>query len=1498
MRKITILLSSLLLTATVFGQKSIQSNNLTNLTIKQVAKNTVSPISDEERLAQYPKTPSGHIRCIAPEYHEDEAQFESWISNKIAEMNANNTLMKASRNIPVVVHILHNGDAVGSNENISVAQIQSQIDVLNEDFSGTNSDISSVPAAFTSAVTDADIQFCLAQTDPLGQPTTGINRINIGVSSVSDSQIESNYGLNNMWDPTKYLNIFVGNLTGGLLGKAVFPTGSGLPGMPGGGAPSYDGVMVLYSAFGRVGTVGAPYNKGRTATHEIGHWLGLRHIWGDSNCGNDFCADTPTQQTSNGGCPTYPSPTCGNSGDMSMNYMDYTNDACMYMFTNDQKARMDAVLANSPQRVELLTSTACQVAAITADFVADVTTIAPGNSVNFTDLSSTPSPNVINSWTWSFPGGTPNSHVGQTPPAITYNTTGQYDVTLTVTDNFGGNDSETKTQYINVVVPGTCDTLNNPPNGTVTAYSTASGWLAGWNEYGDISKAEYISAAAHAPYTYVTGGLFAVLTANDGGNGATVDFNVWDASGTGGSPGAILGSVTVPLSALDFNAGYEQTLVEIMFDQAINVGVGDFYFGFTMNGFQASDTLGMYSNVDGDSSPGTAWEQWSDNDWYADSDGSSWGVNITQYFAPYLAQDAPTATISTNTTTICAGGSVNFDASSSSNTTGYDWIFNGGSPTSSTNTAETVSYAAAGTPRAYLIAYGNCGSYALDSVDITVNPAMTVGSASSTPTVCVNNAITNITHTTTNATGIGAATGLPAGVSANYSAGTITISGTPTASGTFNYTIPLTGACGSANATGTITVNPSMSVGSASSTPTVCVNTSITNITHTTTGATGIGAATGLPSGVSANYSAGTITISGTPTASGTFNYSIPLTGACGSANATGTITVNPAMTVGAASSTPTVCVNTAMTNVTHTTTNATGIGAATGLPSGVSANYSAGTITISGTPTASGTFNYSIPLTGACGSANATGTITVNPAMTVGSASSTPTVCVNNALTNITHTTTGATGIGAATGLPSGVSANYSAGTITISGTPIATGTFNYTIPLTGTCGSANATGTITVEAATTPTFTQVADICEGDALSPLPTTSNNSITGTWSPALDNMNTTMYTFTPTAGQCATTTTMTITVNAPTIPTFTQVAAICQGDALSPLPTTSNNGVAGSWSPALDNMNTTIYTFTPTAGQCASTTTMTITVNAPTTPTFTQVAAICQGDALSPLPTTSNNSITGTWSPALDNMNTTMYTFTPTAGQCATSTTMTITVNAPGTTPAFTQVADICEGDVLSPLPTTSNNGVTGSWSPALDNMNTTMYTFTPDAGQCATTTTMTITVNTVDVATIAYDQATFCIEGTNQMPTITGATGGSFSSTPAGLDLNTVTGEIAATTSSANTYTVSYLTTGLCPVTAQATVTMEICSGVKENIADKVKIFPSPASSVLTVQTTNLNVDQIRLMNVLGEAVIAKKVVANKTFLNVESLSMGVYFIQLNDESGKIMLTQKVSVK
>ncbi|GAB4091183.1 hypothetical protein GCM10028786_01090 [Flaviaesturariibacter terrae] len=261
-------------------------------------------------------------------------------------------------NIPVVVHVLWNTSA----QNISDAQIQSQITVLNADYQLNNSDTGLVPSAFKSLVADCKVSFCLAQRDPSGNATTGIIRKQTTKTSFSadtDDAKSSTTGGDNAWDRNSYLNLWVvpaitSGGQGGILGYAQFP----------GGAAATDGVVIGYNYFGTTGAVAAPFNKGRTATHEVGHWLNLRHIWGDeAACAqDDLVGDTPLQGAENYGCPTFPhTDACsGGNGVMYMNYMDYVDDACMMMFTNGQKTRMYGVLQSGGSRASLASSLGCQ----------------------------------------------------------------------------------------------------------------------------------------------------------------------------------------------------------------------------------------------------------------------------------------------------------------------------------------------------------------------------------------------------------------------------------------------------------------------------------------------------------------------------------------------------------------------------------------------------------------------------------------------------------------------------------------------------------------------------------------------------------------------------------------------------------------------------------------------------------------------------------------------------------------------------------------------------------------------------------------------------------------------------------------------------------------------------------------------------------------------------------------------------------------------------------
>jgi hypothetical protein len=257
--------------------------------------------------------------------------------------------------IPVVFHVVYSSNT----QNVSDAQLMAQLDQLNLDFALMNSDKTKIPSAFSTIATNSNIQFCLAQRTPAGAVTTGIERRQTTISSFSTNDGVKKYssGGLNAWDATKYLNIWVCNMGGGILGYAQFP----------GGPLSTDGVVL---AFGTVGSMlkpgsAAPYNLGRTGTHEVGHWLNLYHIWGDdgSGCsGSDAVGDTPNQGGENYGCPTYPKTdacTSTSPGVMFMNYMDYTDDNCMYMFTSGQSVRMNALFASGGQRNGITTSTAC-----------------------------------------------------------------------------------------------------------------------------------------------------------------------------------------------------------------------------------------------------------------------------------------------------------------------------------------------------------------------------------------------------------------------------------------------------------------------------------------------------------------------------------------------------------------------------------------------------------------------------------------------------------------------------------------------------------------------------------------------------------------------------------------------------------------------------------------------------------------------------------------------------------------------------------------------------------------------------------------------------------------------------------------------------------------------------------------------------------------------------------------------------------------------------------
>lgn len=292
-----------------------------------------------------------------PERYTRFRNVENFISTTIANQNGTNQrLINANGiiTIPIVVHVLHRGEAIGTGRNISAAQIQSQIDVLNEDFRRLNPNRINTPAPFLPLAADFGFEFKLACTDPNGSGTNGIIRkyttkntfefrLANGVTSLPDEVamgIKIGESGSLPWPTDRYLNIWVCDFGNSYKGYSTFPADYVA-------RPEFDGVVIHTTAMGREGNIQAPQNGGRTGTHEIGHWLGLNHLWGGINgiCGNDFVADTPPQSGPNFNCPNFPlQGTCNTNanGEMFMNYMDGVNDVCRNLYTNGQKQRARA----------------------------------------------------------------------------------------------------------------------------------------------------------------------------------------------------------------------------------------------------------------------------------------------------------------------------------------------------------------------------------------------------------------------------------------------------------------------------------------------------------------------------------------------------------------------------------------------------------------------------------------------------------------------------------------------------------------------------------------------------------------------------------------------------------------------------------------------------------------------------------------------------------------------------------------------------------------------------------------------------------------------------------------------------------------------------------------------------------------------------------------------------------------------------------------------------
>ncbi|MBN8575444.1 MAG: T9SS type A sorting domain-containing protein [Cytophagales bacterium] len=568
--------------------------------------------------------------------------FETVIQKKIKELEtarAQGRTQNTVLSIPIIVHVVHNGESVGTGANISQAQVQAQLEVLNEDFRrkpGTPGFNSNPVGA------DIEVEFCLSPVDANGNVMAepGIHRYNGGRADWTTDQIENILKPSSIWNANFFFNIWTVRFAASnssLIGYAQFPDQSGLAGLPTSSPATTDGVVIRFQSFGSTDkgnfpVMVAPYNKGRTLTHETGHWLGLRHIWGDGGCNaDDFVTDTPNADGPSSGCPI--GRISCSVVNMVENYMDYTNDACMNIFTQGQKTRMLAVLQVSPRRKSLVEGNLCNpiVADVpTANFDVNNTTVLLGGEATFTDLST----NFPTSWNWTFEGGDPGTSTARNP-VVRYNAPGTFKVRLVATNSLGASTPVERLNYITVSEEGLCNSENNfKPGNTpslikLSSFGSYAGYLTGHNSRRFAAVSEYFSNSLG--YYYISGVAIHFGKARLQNEAATVDVVVWNARGAQNAPGSVVERKTVLLQQIraDVNAGRPTV---IYFDRETPVFGRPYQVGIEWQ--YAGDTLAIYSSANGQSTGVTSWLKTQAGVWTPYT--IELGANIAMNIEPFI----------------------------------------------------------------------------------------------------------------------------------------------------------------------------------------------------------------------------------------------------------------------------------------------------------------------------------------------------------------------------------------------------------------------------------------------------------------------------------------------------------------------------------------------------------------------------------------------------------------------------------------------------------------------------------------------------------------------------------------------------------------------------------------------------------------------------------------------------------------------------------------------
>jgi PKD repeat protein len=645
---------------------------------------------------------------------------------KIEADKASGTYKAQVHTIPVVFHILHLGETVGTGHNIPDEQLESAIEGLNRDYRRTAAD----GGVAQGNGVDTDIEFCLASIDPNGNPHSGINRINANNQfnyqsiGIDENVNGSNLKALSKWPTSDYVNVWivreindegdVNTWNGGTLGYA-YPVSSSSSTNPNTDPSnnSLDGLVIVNFSIGNDPYNNHPswniyFNLNRTLTHEMGHHLNLQHTFKGASCSEsdcstegDFVCDTPptTQQTS---CN---SPACSGTQQVS-NYMDYTGETCAKMFSQGQSTRMRAVLEGTA-RFSLTQSAGCSPDKVETDFTADVTTVLVGQSIQFTDQST--SGTAVNDWDWDFGDG--NTSTIQNP-THNYATVGLKTVSLTASNGIDA-DTETKTNYINVIdgASGVCDTLINLSDAELAAltyYNYPSGGYIPGHATGIASYAEQfiVPAGLYNMKSFQVG----IFTADFGNANSTVDFDIYNDNS--GEPGTVIASKTIKIS--DFDAGYFN-IVDLDSPVALN---GTFYVAMSYPNAIAGDTVVIPTIGDRASDINTSYVQTNDGTWFTFTDG--FGLDVSLAIAVEVYQN-PTAEIAPGTFTICPEETVNFSGSPSVNASSFSWDFGGGTPNTANGITSSTSYDAGGNFTVTLTVDNGCGVTDNTTQLVTVN---------------------------------------------------------------------------------------------------------------------------------------------------------------------------------------------------------------------------------------------------------------------------------------------------------------------------------------------------------------------------------------------------------------------------------------------------------------------------------------------------------------------------------------------------------------------------------------------------------------------------------------------------------------------------------------------------------------------------------------------------------------------------------------------------------